>query len=70
MSPLGTGVLERAPEPSRTPEHTQRLADHAAAVAALQDAATWPVVARTELSRRLSEQAAALTDACLHEALR
>ena len=70
MSPLDTVVLDRALEAAHPLEHAQRLVEHAAAVATLQDAAGWPVVARTELSRRLSEHAAGLADPCTREAVR
>jgi hypothetical protein len=70
MSRIDTDVLDRALEAARPLEHAQRLVDHVAAVASLQGAAGWPVVARTELSRRLSEHAAALAEPCTREALR
>ena len=60
-------IAERTERAER--ERTQRLAEHAAAVAALREAANGLDVARSELCRRLSEQAAGLAVAVTAEVL-
>jgi len=60
-------IAERTERAER--ERTQQLAEHAAAVAALHQAAHGLDVARSELCRRLSEQAAGLAVAVTAEVL-
>ena len=60
-------IAERTERAER--ERSQRLAEHAAAVAALREAATGLDVARSELCARLTEQAAGLAVAVTAEVL-